>query len=97
MRASNFLQKYAIEVYHKPGKDYVVPDTLLRLVSLVYLLKSAELDFDYIPGFYYSVDDFDLLSYAYEFVSIIAEISPLFLQKLLDSYKSDLFYYLLAN
>ena len=33
VRASQFLQQFKLDVRHKPGKEYIIPDILSRLAS----------------------------------------------------------------
>ena len=33
VRASQFLQQFKLDVRHKPGKEYIIPDALSRLAS----------------------------------------------------------------
>ena len=47
IRASEYLQRFHIEIRHKPGKANIVPDTLSRLASRDYESKdsyNSELD-----------------------------------------------------
>lgn len=80
VRASNFLQGFDLEVFHKPGKEHVVPDALSRLASLSPPAKSPELDFDHLPAYL-------------PFSVSMAEMSQEFLSELINGYTSDKFYY----
>ena len=46
VHASIFLQQFNLKCYYKPGKEYIVLDTLSCLNTYTATPKEAELDFD---------------------------------------------------
>ena len=46
MRASEYLQRFRIEIRYKPGKANIVPDALSRLASRDYETTSYESELD---------------------------------------------------
>jgi hypothetical protein len=75
VRASNYLQQFNLDVYHKPGKNHIVPDALSRLQSVAPPAKAPELDFD--------------SGMAYNYTASIGEMSPDFRKRLITAYQSD--------
>lgn len=71
IRASEYLQRFRIELRHKPGKANVVPDALSRLASRSYRSETDESILD-------SIDAFP--------VSLIT-VSEAFRRRLLEGYK----------
>ena len=61
VRASLYLSQFNLRVFHKPGKEHVVPDALSRL-------KSVAQDFHPIPSNESTLDDIDLYAF---YVSLV--------------------------
>jgi hypothetical protein len=73
VRASEYIQRFNLDIKHKPGKTHVVPDALSRLSSTMPTAEEAELDF----------------ATAYNYTATLAEMSAEFRTKLLDGYAKD--------
>lgn len=74
IRIFEYLQRFNIEIYHKPGKQHIVPDTLSQLTSI---------NSDKKPVFI--KDELDIL-----FTILLVQIEQVFKEKILNGYKSDL-------
>jgi Integrase zinc binding domain len=75
VRASNYLQQFNLDVYHKPGREHIVPDALSRLLSVSKPAASPELDFD--------------LASAFNFTATLVQMSDEFRAQLQDGYLQD--------
>ena len=73
IRASEYLQRFRLDVRYKPGKVNIVPDALTRLASREYRAETNE-----------SLDTLSVQCYP---VSLV-EISPEFRQRLIDGYNT---------
>ena len=74
IRASEYLQRFNIEIRYKPGKQHIVPDILSRLASTNLDVKPVSME-----------GELDAL-----FTVSLVQMEPAFKQKILDGYKSDL-------
>ena len=74
IRASEYLQRFRLNVRYKPGKANIIPDALLRLASREYRAETNE--------------SLDVLSVQCYPVSLV-EISPEFRQRLIDGYDTE--------
>ena len=72
--ASEYLQRFNIEIRHKPGKQHIVPDVLSRLASTNSDTKPEPAE-----------GELDAL-----FTVSLVQMDPVLKQKILDGYKSDL-------
>ena len=84
VRASEFFQRFDLDVKHKPGKENIVPDALSRLASSSksnYAPSRSELDAlhctscDVIP--------------VYQYAATLVEMSEDFKKKVLEGYEKD--------
>ena len=84
VRASEFFQRFDLDVKHKPGKENIVPDALSRLASSNkshYASDRSELDAlhctscDVVP--------------VYQYAATLVEMSEDFRKKILEGYKKD--------
>jgi transposase InsO family protein len=73
VRASEYIQRFNLEIRHKPGKTHLVPDALSRLASTMPAAKEPELDF----------------AAAYNYTATLAEMSEDFRAQLLTGYATD--------
>ncbi len=71
VRASEYLQRFRLDVRYKPGKSNIVPDTLSRLASREFRPETDE-----------SLDALTVQC----FPATLVEMSPEFRQRLLDGY-----------
>ena len=93
VRASEYIQRFNIELCHKAGKSNTIPDALSRLASSMPAPKDPELDFAFADFVSTDFPNTGLLSTAtataYNFTATLAEMSDDFRQKLLDGYQQD--------
>ncbi|KAL3428067.1 hypothetical protein PVAG01_01576 [Phlyctema vagabunda] len=75
VRASEYVQRFDLDIRHKAGKTHLVPDALSRLASLMPPAESAELDFDTASG--------------YNYTASLIEMSKEFRARLQEGYKED--------
>ena len=84
IRASEFLQRYSMDVRYKPGKSHYVPDALLRLlIKTTPDSDESRSSIQNIPG------ELDILHVEYAFTASLVEMSPEFRTKILDGYTKD--------
>ena len=81
MRASEYIQRFNLDIRHKPGKANTVPDALSRLANTALPTNKAELDFTNISHVS-----------AYNYMATLVEIKPEFKQTILDGYTKDVSY-----
>ena len=74
VRVSQFLQQFCLVVWHKPGKKYIIPDTLRRLASA----NRARHDEVY--------SELDAL---FTYHATLVEISPDLIKRIFDGYLAD--------
>ncbi len=74
IRASKYLQRFNIEIRHKPGKQHIVSDALSRLPSTNSDTKPEP-----------TKGELDAL-----FTFLLVQMDPALKEKILDEYKSDL-------
>jgi hypothetical protein len=73
VRASQYCSQYNLDVYHKPGKEHIVPDALSRLRQrLVQRIDPAEDTLDDLP--------------CYTYHTTLVEMKPELRQELIQSY-----------
>jgi hypothetical protein len=86
VRASEYIQRFNIELRHKPGKTHIVPNALSRLAqkgpTTSIFTDSPELDFEH-AYFTNGVES------AYNYTTTIAEFSPEFKTRLQEGYLKD--------
>ena len=75
VRASDYIQRFNLDIRHKPGKQHIVPDALSRLASANINTPPRNSD----------EGELDAL-----FTASLVEMDPQFKQRILDGYKSDL-------
>jgi hypothetical protein len=86
VRASEYLQRFTLDIRHKPGKANYVSDALSRLATEDSMKPSSETDSKA------SIDqegELDALHVAYAYTCSLVEMSPEFKQRLLYGYKED--------
>ena len=81
IRASDYIQRFNLDIRHKPGKQHVVPNALSRLSSDNAEPKTAEND-----------DELDAL-----FTASLVEMNEAFRKRIVDDYKSDLNWQRITN
>ena len=91
IRASEYIQRFDIELCHKEGKSNTIPDALSRLPSLSPTMEGAELDFaaeDIAFADLAFANPGDLPT-AYNYTASLVEMSDSFKQRLLEGYQQD--------
>ena len=87
VRSSEYLQRFRLDIRHRPGKTNVIPDALSRL-PVVEECKARLIERDA-----YRYEDGDALANAQEVVSAhpvsLVEISEEFKARLMDGYRED--------
>jgi hypothetical protein len=89
VRASEYIQRFNIQVYHKPGKQHVVPDALSRLPSSA---KSTELsETNILDALHASVNTSVTQAdeVVYNYAASLVEMSPEFRERPLQGYSAD--------
>jgi hypothetical protein len=76
VQASEYIQYFNLDIKYKPGKMYIVLDTLSQLAGTILLSTEAELDF----------------ATAYNYIAILVEISEEFRAQLLRGYSYNPIY-----
>ena len=93
VRASEYIQRFNIELCYKAGKSNTVPDALSRLPSSMPVPKDPELDFAFADFVSTEFPFTELVSSAtataYNFTATLAEMSNEFKQRLLEGYEQD--------
>ena len=75
VRASNYIQRFNLNIRHKFDKQHIVSNVLFRLINVN--INASIKDFD--------DDEFDAL-----FIMSLVEMNSMFKQRILDDYKTDL-------
>ena len=84
VRASEFFQRFDLDVKHKPGKENIVPDALSRLASSNesnYASDRSELD-----ALHCASDDVVPI---YQYAATLVEMSDDFRKRILEGYNND--------
>ena len=77
MRASQYLQRFKLDVRYKPGKSNVIPDTLSRLPST----NKGDTPPEH--------SELDALYIIYAYTTTLVEISEDFKQRIVVGYNTD--------
>jgi Integrase zinc binding domain len=85
VRASEYIQRFNIELLHKEGKSNTIPDALSRLPSTSPTVKGPELDFAFADLAFANLG----LPTAYNYTATLVEMSDSFKQRLLEGYQQD--------
>ena len=81
VRASEYLQRFPLNIYHKPGKSHYVPDALSRLATI----RSIEHERARKEN---GEGELDALC-AYVYAASLVEMSPEFKARIVEGYKKD--------
>ena len=87
VRASDYIQRFDLDIRHKPGRTHIVPDALSRLASLNTSESSTEGELDALftlTGADTSHPEIDVL-----FTCSLVEMDAAFRQKILNGYKAE--------
>jgi hypothetical protein len=89
VRASKYIQRFNIELYHKEGKSNTIPNALSRLPSSSPIVKDPELDFAPKDIAFADLAFANLadLPTAYNYTATLVEMSDSFKQRLLEGYQ----------
>ena len=88
VHASEYIQRFNIELHHKEGKPNTIPNALSQLLSSSHIVKDLELDFT--PKDIAFVDlafaNFSNLPIVYNYIVTLVEMLDNFKQRLLKGY-----------
>ena len=86
VRASEYIQRFNLDIRHKPEKANTIPDALSRLANTAPPTNEVELDFTNVSHVS-----------AYNYMATLVEMKPEFKQTILDGYTKDVSYYRITD